>query len=169
MGKQKSLFMDGGALFSKCRRYRYVLRRTWSGNPEYCMFIGLNPSTADAEMDDNTIRRCIRYAQAWGYSGMFMVNLFAYRATDPADMMAAEDPVGPENDYHIKRMAAKSKEIIAAWGNHGAYLDRDQAILNMGFDLRVLGLTGQDQPVHPLYQPKDALPVHFDYRDYKKG
>jgi len=169
MSKQRSLLMDGGAVFSPCRKYRYTLRRIWGSNPVYCTFIGLNPSTADELEDDPTIRRCITFARGWGYGGMFMVNLFAYRATDPAVMMVAEDPVGPDNDYHIKRMAAKSKIVVAAWGNHGGYKGRDKAIYGMGFDLRILSVTKQGQPGHPLYLPGDLIPVHMDFKDYEIG
>lgn len=91
------------AYFSPCRKYRYSLWREWDATAEtkhegYAMIVGLNPSTADEIHDDPTIRKCINFAQAWGYRALCMTNLFAYRATKPNVMRAAAEPVGPEND-----------------------------------------------------------------------
>ena len=81
------------AVFSPCRTYRYALSRVWAADKPYALFIGLNPSTADETLDDPTIRRCIDFAKRWGYGGLVMANLFAYRATDPAVMKRAAEPV----------------------------------------------------------------------------
>src|SRR4051812_29172166 len=78
-----------GAELSPCRRYRYELWRKWDEG-EVCCFIGLNPSTADETTDDATIRKCRKYAKRWGFAGMLMLNVFAFRATNPADMKAAQ-------------------------------------------------------------------------------
>ena len=86
------------AVFSPCRTYRYALSRVWAADKPYALFIGLNPSTADETLDDPTIRRCIDFAKRWGYGGLVMANLFAYRATNPSEMKAATDPVGVAND-----------------------------------------------------------------------
>src|ERR1019366_6557448 len=104
--------MQRNAILSDCRRYRFELWRTWDdllndGNG-YAMFVGLNPSTADETEDDPTIRRCTDYAQRWGYSGLCMTNLFAYRATLPQDMRGAPDPVGEGNDDHLIQCAANA-------------------------------------------------------------
>ena len=80
------------------------------------MFVGLNPSTADETNDDPTIRRCISFAQAWGYEGLCMTNLFAFRATEPSDMMKSPDPVGPENDQALINLAESAGVVVAAWG-----------------------------------------------------
>lgn len=87
--------VNGGAHFSRCRRYRYALWRQWQAAGPMLMLIGLNPSTADAERNDPTIRRCIGFAHDWGFGGVWVLNLFAWRATLPADLKAAADPVGP--------------------------------------------------------------------------
>lgn len=104
-----------GAEFSPCRRYRYGLYRGWQLGTGFAMFVGLNPSTADETADDPTIRRCIAFARAWGYGALFMANLFAYRATNPTEMLAQADPVGPENDATLARLAAQADVVVAAW------------------------------------------------------
>ena len=112
-------------IFSPCRTYRYALWREWIGGDGYVMFIGLNPSTADETQDDPTIRRCIAFAKAWGYGGLSMTNLFAFRATDPKKMKAVADPIGPENDAHLLRLARDAGVIVAAWGANGTHRGRD--------------------------------------------
>jgi len=153
------------ATLSQDRRYRYVLRRDWSGvlaPTGYAMVIGLNPSTADETVDDPTIRRCIAFAQAWGYSGLCMANLFAFRATQPKDMFAAEDPVGPDNNDWLLDCAAGAAIVVAAWGAHGTYRERDTwARASLG-DLHYLRLTKDGHPGHPLYLPKDLRPARWN-------
>jgi hypothetical protein len=120
----------------------------------------LNPSTADAARDDPTIRSCVHFTRQWGYGGLVVVNLFAWRATDPAELVAASDPVGPANDATIARYAM-GRRIIAAWGSHGELLDRDCAVLEMLGDRRriaCLGLTASGKPRHPLYSARDTVP-----------
>ena len=97
--------------------YRYTLVRTWNSTAEPLVFILLNPSTADASQDDPTIRRCIGFAKRWGFGGIVVVNLYAYRATKPRDMLAAEDPIGPEND-RILGETVSGKTVVAAWGTN---------------------------------------------------
>jgi len=146
-----------GATLSGDRVYRYALTRQW-GDGERVAFIGLNPSTADATTDDPTIRRCIGFARDWGYDGLVMLNLFAFRATDPAVMMAAADPVGPENDATIMEYVDSTAVIVAAWGAHGDYRKRGASVRAMIPDLRCLKLTKNGHPGHPLYLPKTLLP-----------
>ena len=86
------------AKLSECRKYRFALWRTWDDSKPYVMFVGLNPSTADETTDDPTLTRCINYAKSWGFGGVCMANIFAYRATEPSDMKAATDPIGSENN-----------------------------------------------------------------------
>ncbi len=95
------LFNDNGAIFSPCGKYRYVLWRKWEADGPYIMFIGLNPSTANADTDDPTIRRVVRFAKSWGYHGVYMLNLFAYVTPYPEELKKCLDPVG-ENDMYIK-------------------------------------------------------------------
>jgi hypothetical protein len=153
--------VTSGAVFSPCRTWRYTLTRTWADGP-LAMFVGLNPSTADETRDDPTIRRCVRFAREWGYSGVVMANLFAYRATDPGDMKAAADPVGPENDRRLAEQATACALVVAAWGTHGAYRDRAQAVVDSGAlgDFAVLGLTKDGHPRHPLYMRATCRPLN---------
>ena len=153
-----------GTVFSEDHRYRYALFRQWNGAEPYVAFIGLNPSTADASNDDPTIRRCINFAKDWGYGGIVMVNLFALRATDPKDMMADEEPIGPNNDYWIKFVIDKMEIAVAAWGAQGGYMNRDVEVLGLDVDrskLYHLGLTKQGKPRHPLYLRKDTVPTRW--------
>jgi hypothetical protein len=93
--------MHHSAISSPCRTYRYSLFRVWNPKFPSVMFVGLNPSTADEQEDDPTVRRCVGFARKWNFGGLILVNLFAYRSTDPAGLLEAEDPVGPGNDKHI--------------------------------------------------------------------
>lgn len=150
--------MERGAHLSPCRTYRYALWRRWGGGP-HAMFIGLNPSTADETADDPTIRRCIGFARAWGYGALCMTNLFAYRATQPADMKKATDPIGWENDAYLRRLAAEAGVVVAAWGAHGAFKGRDQSVRLSVRGLHYLRLTKDGHPGHPLYLPASLRPV----------
>lgn len=157
------------ARFSPCRRYRYSLKivdgSLLNDRERLVMFIGLNPSTADEFVDDPTVRRCRAYARAWGYNGIIMTNLFAFRATDPDEMMAYEEPVGEESTALLYLdIAAECAHAhpIAAWGIHGAHRDRAdeiKAILN----LDCLRLNKDGSPCHPLYLPKTLTPKPFNY------
>lgn len=152
------------AVFSPCRTYRYVLRRPVGLGGGTCLFVMLNPSTADETVNDPTIRRCMGFARDWGYGLLLVANLFALRSTDPRALYAAEDPVGPENDRHILAAASEAGVVVCAWGNHGAHLDRGRAVASLlkgeGVEARCLGVTGTGQPRHPLYIPKaQALEV----------
>jgi hypothetical protein len=148
-----------GAVFSPDRVYRYTLTRTWDSGPTVA-FIGLNPSTADETVDDPTIRRCIGFAKRWGYGTLVMLNLFAFRATDPRVMRAAGDPIGPENNAYIQAVAAEAGDVVAAWGVHGSYLGRDRAVRDLLFwRPSALGLTKDGHPRHPLYVRADATLV----------
>lgn len=111
---QSSLFdlndeWSSGAEFSPCRVWRYALWRRWDFGSRCNMvaFVGLNPSTADESLDDATIRRCINFAKSWGYDGMYMLNAYAFRATDPRDMKAFHEPIGKDNDCTIARISSE--------------------------------------------------------------
>lgn len=151
------------AIFSHCRNYRYMLIRNWSAGTRSMAFIGLNPSTADETKDDPTIRRCMGFAKAWGYDTMFMVNLFAFRATNPKAMLDAADPIGPENDHALQRVCSSVELVVAAWGVHGVHKARDAVVSLMIPNLQCLGTTKAGHPRHPLYIRKDAKPVPFTY------
>lgn len=159
-----------GALFSDDRRHRYLLWRRWALGVEFsdlAVFIGLNPSTADEQKDDPTIRRCIGFAKAWGFPGLMMLNAFAYRATLPVDMFAQSDPVGLQNDFWINWAAGQSRIVVAAWGVHGAHRGRQDELRAMlaanGVKLHHLGLTKHGFPKHPLYLPKTSVLTEWVY------
>jgi hypothetical protein len=146
------------ASFSRCKEYRYQLKRRWEQGTGRCVFIGLNPSTANASEDDPTIRRCMGFAQDWGFSELMMVNLFAYRTPHPTILKLALDPVGRSNGRVLRRACLSADLIIAAWGIHGVYLKRADKARSLLQDLPVycFGRAGNGQPLHPLYQRKTA-------------
>jgi hypothetical protein len=159
------LLLNSGATFSPCRRYRYALWRIWDESQPCVMWIGLNPSTADETLDDPTIRRCIAFAQTWGYGGIYMLNLFALRATQPRDMRKALDPVGPENLMHLTDYCEVAGLTVACWGCHGAFKDQDLAVSKvLGDDLWCLRLTKHGFPEHPLYVPGNVERGRFRVR-----
>lgn len=155
--------MYKGAVISPCLNYRYQLERTWDVERSYAVFIGLNPSTADAVEDDPTIRRCMRYAYDWGYGGVVMLNLFAFRATKPRDMFNAFDPVGPLNDEFLISNSNYSRTgiVVAAWGTYGSFMNREKAVKQLIQPLHCLSITKDGHPGHPLYLKKDLKPVLF--------
>lgn len=140
--------------------YRYTLTRSWDESLPRVAFVGLNPSTADASKDDNTIRRCIGFARSWDKGGLIMLNLFAYRATDPYEMVHAADPIGPQNDQ-VLAQEAQGRLVVACWGTLGQMRGRARAVLASGVlgDYRVLHLTKDGHPGHPLYLPKARVPM----------
>jgi hypothetical protein len=157
------LLMERKAVISDCGQYRYTLSRLWS-DERPCVFVMLNPSTADADIDDPTIRRCVGFARREGCGSIFVVNLFAFRATSPKDMRAASDPTGPDNDWVLRRTFDTALEagspVIAAWGAHGKFKDRDETVHKIaraaGVHLHCLGRTNDCSPRHPLYLSNDA-------------
>jgi hypothetical protein len=150
-----------GATFDARGRYRWRLWRTLGASPDRVLFVMLNPSTADADRDDPTIRRCIGFARAWGFGRLDVVNLFAFRTALPGRLRGSRDPVGPDNDRHIARAARDADAIVAAWGVHGALLRRDRAVLDLLADrpLLCLGRTRAGHPRHPLYLRAATHPV----------
>jgi len=147
------------ALISECGKYRYWLHRSWDDKKKTCMFIMLNPSTADDKQDDPTIRRCINYAKKFGYGSLYVTNLFSYRATKQSDLKKAEDPVGKENDNILLAIAKKADKIIAAWGSTGKLMNRSGIIKNLlnsnGHVIFCLNITKNKEPSHPLYLKKN--------------
>jgi hypothetical protein len=150
------------ASISHCKRYRFALMRAWVPKPErYVMFVGLNPSTADGMVEDPTMRRCIRFARDWGFDGLWMGNLFAFRATDPANLPDdLAEAIGPPNvDPWLREMRGQSELCIAAWGAHASAQRRAAAVLELLGDVQVLGVTKDGHPRHPLYMRADARPI----------
>lgn len=148
----------GDAFFSDDRVYRYALTRVWDNTLPKMMFVGLNPSTADETKLDPTLRRVVRFADREGCGALSMTNLFAFRATKPSNMKAANDPVGPANDIWLRGLADVSAYIVVGWGTHGGYRARDRQVDSLlhGFELKCLGVTKDGHPKHPLYLRKDA-------------
>ncbi len=146
--------VDRGADLSPCGLYRYRLWRVWDRAHPTMLFIGLNPSTADAEQDDPTVRRCIGFAREWGYGGIEVANLFAFRATDPGKLLTAADPVGPDNDAWLERLRAGSPAAVAAWGANPLAHSRAKAFGAALRPLACLGVTKDGAPRHPLYVRK---------------
>src|SRR5258708_39445492 len=116
--------MISQADLSPDRLYRYTLRRTWDSTLPQILFIGLNPSTADAQRDDPTLRRCIGFARRWGYGQLVVGNLFAFRATRPTELRSCADPIGTDNDSWLQTLAASAGCVVVAWGTHGQYMGR---------------------------------------------
>lgn len=148
--------------FSLCRQYRYSLWRDLNvlqpAKSGYVLFIGLNPSTADETANDPTIRRCMRFAESWGYGMLCMANLFAFRATEPHAMKAAALPVGSLNDQYLLRLSNNAALVVAAWGANGGFMHRDATVKNMIANLHYLRLTKNGYPEHPLYLPASLTP-----------
>lgn len=156
------------ALISSGGLYRYTLSRIWDANLPLLVFIMLNPSTADGEKDDPTIRKCIGFAQRWGFGGFIVVNLYAYRATKPQSMWAAErsgiNIIGPDNDDHILEACVQAKMVLLAYGAHEKARERGEDVgrmlhsQNIGYRVHTLGLTDAGQPRHPLFVPYKVQP-----------
>ena len=137
--------------------YRYTLWRAWTQDLPRLLFVLLNPSRADAELDDPTLRRCMGFALDWGYGSVELVNLYAYRAPDPRTLKRVADPVGPLNDHHIQQAARRAGKIVVAWGAEGFLHGRDQAVQRLlPQPLWCLGYTQGGAPRHPLYIKRDA-------------
>lgn len=183
-------YINKGAEISKDGIYRYRLWREWRGThdpenwrwfgakdgageelgePKACVFIMLNPSTADGETDDPTIRKCVSFCRLWRYELLIVVNLFAFRATKPKELFKVGEPVGWENQSYVERSIHRAGLIVCAWGSIGGYLGQDQTMLgwidkaNIK-DARVVALgltTSNGQPRHPLY-----IPYAVSFSDY---
>lgn len=143
------------AQYSDCESYRYALTRTWDETGRKALFIMLNPSTATEVQNDPTVERCERRSRTLGFGAFCVTNIFAWRDTDPRKMRAASEPIGTENDATILGFCPWADQIIAAWGTHGAHLNRGPAMLQIlrgvGQPLYHLGLTKEGHPKHPLY------------------
>ena len=160
------LLEERGAHFSPCRRWRYRLWIEWNQDRPVMLWLLLNPSTADEIANDPTVERCQRRAHASGFGSVGIANIFAWRSTDPAGLLATEDPVGPENDAAIIDMATRADLIVCGWGKHGSLLGRGPAVEEMlrsrraiRHKLHALKLNADGSPRHPLYVGYEAKPV----------
>lgn len=150
------------ATFSEHRVYRHTLLRAWDLRSPLLAVIGLNPSTADEHKNDRTISRVSTFAEAWGFGAVLMVNLFDFRATQPADMMVCEHPSSPGNDHALRLARDNASMCLAAWGMHGSFLGRDAEVKSMFPELYHLGLTKDGQPKHPLYLKSTTTPTLWE-------
>ena len=150
--KQATLSDDG--------LYRYRLTRTWDESRGRVNFLMLNPSVADADIDDPTIRKCVGFAKSWGFGELVVTNLFAWRSTDPKALKWVVDPVGPFNDWYLVDTARRSERVVCGWGTHGPLFGRDRAVRSLlraaSIPTYHLGLTRGGQPGHPLFLPYTA-------------
>jgi hypothetical protein len=152
-----------GARFSGDGTYRYLLWRTWKTEQPALNFLMLNPSTATETKDDPTVHRCRMWAWHWGYGGLVVTNIYAYRATDPRRLWKVADPVGPENDTNILLAAKAAEHVVCAWGVHGERNDRSKTVRTLLKDvsLYAMRITGSGEPMHPLYLPGSATPQPY--------
>ncbi len=159
------------ALIDPTGKYRYFLSRKWAQDRGRACFIMLNPSTADAEKDDSTIRRCIWFAKSLGCGSLYVVNLFAFRATNPRELLRTSDPVGPENDKHIKWAVGRSNYIIAAWGVEKPNYTRRAAVVRgllakEGKQIHCFGMTKNGCPRHPLMLRNETKLQRYEIEGY---
>ena len=154
------------AAYSDCEAYRYTLTRVWNPDGGRALFVMLNPSTATEVQNDPTVERCERRARALGFGAFRVLNIFAYRATDPREMRRAADPVGPDNDAAILAAVPWADQVICAWGTHGGHLDRGVQVAAMlrdaGAALFHLGLSQAGHPKHPLYISYAVQPQRWE-------
>lgn len=176
-------YIAKNAVISDDGRYRYSLMREWRGThdpkhwywihenygePRACVFIMLNPSTADGWKDDPTIRKCVGFAARWKFEKLVVLNLFAHRATKPAELMKVnQDPVGPENHHHFRRTLERAGRVVCAWGSHGRHLGQDQTMVGWLDEAGIerfyaLGYDAKGNPRHPLMMPYDSKLVRYN-------
>jgi hypothetical protein len=147
-----------GAILSACGRYRYGLDRSIGMGDRIVVFIGVNPSTANADVDDATVRKWRGFTARWGYDKFFVGNLFAWRSTDVRRLALADDPIGPENDAHLRVMLSYAELVVPCWGDSGklpvSLRMRVEAVRELicesGRPVKCLGLTKGGDPKHPL-------------------
>jgi hypothetical protein len=156
------------AVLSPCGLYRYRLGREVQADGGTVNFVMLNPSTADASIDDPTIRRCVGFARSWGFGGLVVTNLYGLRSTDPAGLLSSPDPVGPDNDRHVREVAGAAGLVVCAWGAFGAPSGRARVARVLGL-IREAGrvphylkLTAAGHPGHPLFLRSDLTPIRWE-------
>ena len=167
-GKSRPKWPSGSSVtarFSFCERYRYELSEVWDSNNPLLLWILMNPSVANLDHSDPTLIKTGKYARTWGFGGQLIGNVHAYRATNSNDMLKVDDPVGPENDNALVKMAKRSKLIVLAYGippkrlsERGIYVAN---LLAETYDLYYLKLNSDGSPSHPLYLPGNLQPQKF--------
>jgi hypothetical protein len=163
------LFATASAVISPCGRYRYRLERSGYGLGKTAIIM-VNPSTADAEKDDATIRKLKGFGKRNAWGDLIVGNLFAYRATDVGELATADDPVGPDNDEHLKRIVGAVERVIFAWGAssklpkrlRGRWKAVDALVRSTGHVPYCLGTGGDGQPYHPLMLAYSSPVISWD-------
>lgn len=153
-----------GAVISPCGFYRYRLWRRWDLEGRVALWVMLNPSTADASTNDPTILAIIDFAKRWGFGGIEVVNLYAYRTKSPDVLKAAGYPVGPDNDMTIRALVKQNRHVVCAWGSK-AQPERAQAVHELiaaHADPQYLQLNKDGSPKHPLYVKRDTEPSYWE-------
>jgi hypothetical protein len=143
------------AIISADGKYRYQLSRIWDEEKPNILFIMLNPSTADADVDDPTIRRVMNFSKSWGYGGVFVGNLYAFRSTDPKALRHTDDPVGEDNIEHIKDLIGVTERVVYAWGNNQKEPEWLSSLVDTPY---CIDISKKGVPKHPLYLKSELHP-----------
>ncbi len=170
MGALEDIFnRSRGAILSPCGKYRYKLWRIWDEDRPMVTFIGLNPSRADDMQDDRTLKRCMVFADSWGFGGLYMMNLFAWRTPYSDELLRVSAPVGPETDKYLAEAIGQSEKIVLCYGTKGCWRGRDQEVLKMlTSPAYCLRLTKNGFPEHPLYVKGNTSLILFN-QDHSAG
>lgn len=168
----------GEAIYSPCQKYRYRLERPIVRDlldrpitDRHIVFIMLNPSTATETVNDPTVAKCCVYSRSWGYSRLTVVNIFAWRSTDPKGLGLTDDPVGPDNDKAIIEAATRADAVVCAWGRHGKLMNRGRQVTGMLLDNDIelyklqLNEKSDNSPGHPLYLPLSLTATRWHEAD----
>ncbi len=153
-------------VFSDCKNYRYQLREVWDTDKPLVLWLLMNPSVACTDYSDPTLRKTGKFARSWGYGGQLVGNVHAYRATDKKRLLDVTDPIGPENDEHILKMAEETAIVVLAYGRppSKALCFRGQQVRDLLSDhpsLCYLRLAKDGTPYHPLYLAADLCPKPY--------
>jgi len=143
------------AIISADGKYRYQLSRIWDEEKPNILFIMLNPSTADADVDDQTIRRVMNFSKSWGYGGVFVGNLYAFRSTDPKALRHTDNPVGEDNIEHIKELIGVTERVVYAWGNNKKEPEWLSSLVDTPY---CIDISKKGVPRHPLYLKSELHP-----------
>ena len=154
--------METGAQISDCGKYRYALWRIWDTELPLLLFVGLNPSTANASEDDPTVRRCIGFAKQWKMGGILIGNLFAFRSTDPGNLMTVSDPIGSDNDSALVDLRNRAQIAVAIWGSNGTIMNRSTSVRRLLGRLKCLAVNKDGEPRHVLYIPYETTLKEYD-------
>jgi len=156
------IYNGNGAAFDTMKRNRFVLWRVWDNSLPKVMFIGLNPSKADEEDDDPTIRRVTRFAKDWGYGGVYMLNLFSFVTPYPADLQRSSAKDIHTNSIRLIEFAEKAEMVVFAWGNFKEARERSDIMAKEFPNAMALKINKNGSPRHPLYVPAITKPVKYE-------